>query len=32
MMLYKNTRAMVRSVDGNTSFFGIVSGAFKEMH
>ena len=26
MRLYKNTKAMVRSPDGNTDFFGIVAG------
>ena len=30
MMLYKNTQAMVRSPDGKTDFFNIVTGALSE--
>ena len=29
MMLYKNTRSMVRSPDGDTSFFDITAGALQ---
>ena len=26
MMLYRNTRSMVRSLDGDTDFFDIIAG------
>ena len=29
MMLYKNTKAIVHSSDGNTNFFDIVAGVLK---
>ena len=29
MTLYKNTKEMVRSPDGDNEFFGIVSGIFQ---
>ena len=29
MVLYKNTKAMVHSPDGDTNFFGIVNGVLK---
>ena len=32
MMLYKNTRAKVRSPDGDTDFFDILTVSFKETH
>ena len=30
MMLYRNTKVKVRSPNGNTEFFNIVSGVFPE--
>ena len=30
MMLYKNTKAMARSPDGNTDFFNIVARVLQE--
>ena len=30
MMLYKNTKVMVHSSDGNTDFFNIVAGVLQE--
>ena len=30
MLLYKNTKAMVCSPDGNTDFFDIVTGVLQE--
>ena len=30
MMLYKNTKAMIRSLDGDTNFFNIVAGDLQE--
>ena len=32
MMLYKNTKVKVRSSDGDTHYFDIVAGCFKETH
>ena len=29
MMLYKNTRSMVRSPDGDTDFFDIIAGVLQ---
>ena len=29
MMFYKNTKAMIRLSDGNTTFFNIVSGVLQ---
>ena len=29
MMLYRNTKAMVRSLDGDTDFFDIVAGVLQ---
>ena len=32
MMLYKNTRSMVRSTDGDTPYFELTSDSFRVIH
>ena len=32
MMLYKNTKIIVRLSDGDTDFYDVVPGVFQEMH